>query len=102
MRSLPIAVAVILLTSASAAGAEPVVAKLQTPTARKMSVIAGGAVFICQATECLSAGPTNRTITLEACRQLSKRVGPIESLGDSRRSLGPEKIAACKGTAKTS
>lgn len=102
MKCLPIAAVVILLTSASAAAAEPVVAKLQTPTAKKMSVIAGGAVFICQGPECISAGPTDRTITLEGCRQLSKRVGPIESLGDSKRSLSPEKVAACKGAAKPS
>lgn len=86
------------LTAASASAAEPVVAKLRAATEKKVKFVAGGTVFQCEGTECVGAVPNYRAVTLEACTQLSRRFGAIESLGDARRSLSSDKLAACNGS----
>ncbi|TAJ71503.1 MAG: hypothetical protein EPO51_14585 [Phenylobacterium sp.] len=86
------------LTGGSASGAEPVVAKLRAAIEKKVKFVAGGTIFQCEGTQCVAALPNYRTITLEACKQLSRRFGAIESLGDARRSLSAEKLATCNGS----
>ncbi|MCR5873706.1 hypothetical protein LRS10_05670 [Phenylobacterium sp. J426] len=86
------------LTGGSASAAEPVVANLRAAIEKKVKFVAGGTIFQCEGTQCVAARPNYRTITLEACQQLSRRFGAIERLGDARRSLSAEKLAACNGS----
>jgi len=86
------------VTAGSASAAEPVVAKLRAATEKRVKFIAGGTIFQCEGTQCVAALPNYRTITLEACKELSRRFGAIESLGDARRSLSSDKLATCNGS----
>jgi hypothetical protein len=87
-----------MFTAGSASAMEPVVAKLRAATEKKVKFVAAGTIFQCEGTQCVAAVPNYRTITLEACRQLSRRFGAIDSLGDARRSLSSEKLATCNGS----
>lgn len=96
----PLATALLMatLTVGNTSAAEPVVAKLRAATERKVKFVAGGTIFQCEGTQCVAALPNYRTITLEACKQLSRRFGAIESLGDAIHSLSADKLAACNGS----
>ncbi len=87
-----------MLGAEGSEAAEPVVAKLRTATEKKVRFVAGGTIFRCEGSECVAASPSYRAISLEACKEISRRLGAIESLGDSRRSLGADRIAACNGS----
>lgn len=83
----------------TADAAEPVVAKLRDAVPAKTKVIAGGAVFTCEGTECVAGAPASRTIATAACKELAKSVGPVDSFGGARKQLGDDKLAACNAVA---
>jgi hypothetical protein len=100
MRKWLIAAVVAGAASASASyAADPVIAKLETGTVERVKVIAAGAIFDCTGDRCVSAAPSGRTVSLEACKVLARRLGRVQSLSDSRRSLSPEKLADCNSVA---
>lgn len=75
----------------------PVVAKLRNQVAARTKVVAGGAVFQCVGTACVSAAPNDRTVAVASCKELVKAVGPVESYGDELKQLEADKLAACNG-----
>jgi hypothetical protein len=100
MRSWVIAATLAGTMSASASyAADPVVAKLESGTTERIKVIAAGAMFDCAGSECVSAAPSGRMISLEACKVLARRLGRIQSLSDSRHALPAEKLATCNQVA---
>jgi len=97
------AVAVIAVTAfaTAAAAAGPVTAKLEAPVDKQTKQVAGGAAFLCVADTCTAATPASSTLTVMACRQLVRAVGPVSAYGSQTKQLSPEKLAECNAwTAK--
>ncbi len=104
MRVQHIAIVAAFLMSVSASAAlasEPVVAKLQTPVAKPMSVVAASAVFKCAADTCTGGGDYSSTASTAGCRELVVKVGAVTSYGTQTKPLPSEKLAACNTSAKT-
>jgi hypothetical protein len=80
-------------TSALAAG--PVTAKLQTPVEAARKPVAGGAVFRCLGDTCVAATPIEATVSVRACRELKRDVGPVSAYGSQSKQLDAEQLAAC-------
>jgi len=80
-------------TSALAAG--PVTAKLQKPVETASKPVAGGAVFRCLGDTCVATMPSESTLTVRACRELVRAVGPVSAYGSEAKQLDADKLAAC-------
>lgn len=94
-KALPAAVLLVMFGAENSAAAERVVAKLGTAIEKTEKIIAAGTIFVCERSECIAATPNYRTLSLDACRQISKRFGTVESFGDSRRVLDAAKLTTC-------
>lgn len=99
MKLLTLAAACAALTTFAAApafAAEPLVAKLQSPVAEKTKIIAGGAMFVCEAGSdaCIAVGATPATFGLAACKVVSSKVGTIVSF-ESFKKLDDARLADC-------
>lgn len=95
-----LAVAAMLAAFATGAAAEPVVAKLQAPVAKRQKPIAGEAAFVCEGDTCTAATPAVGTNTVPGCRQLVRVVGPVSSYGAGAQALDTDKLARCNAAAK--
>lgn len=80
----------------AAEAAEPIVVKLDVAMKEPVKIVAGGTMFYCEGARCEARTRVSKTLSLNTCRQLAKRVGAITEFGDSRDMLEPEKLAACK------
>ncbi|CAN7605037.1 hypothetical protein LJR225_004581 [Phenylobacterium sp. LjRoot225] len=91
-----------VVSTAAAAGPStgPVVAKLQTPIAKRVRPIAGEAVFVCEADTCSAATPTSATNSVPSCRELARRVGALASFGADGAALDAEGLARCNLAAR--
>ncbi|MFZ5721347.1 MAG: CC_3452 family protein [Pseudomonadota bacterium] len=96
--TLAAALLLAMFAAEGSAAPEPVVAKLRTATAKEVKFVAAGTIFRCERRECVAASPNYRTISTQACKQISRRFGAVESMGDSRKSLDADKIATCNGS----
>jgi len=88
--------ALIPLGSAPALAAEPITAKLQRPVAEKLKIVAGGAVFVCEADACVAASPGSRTFSAGVCKAIAAKVGPVVSFTGAK-ALEPARLADCNG-----
>lgn len=96
------AAAAFTLSAAGAALAgDAVTAKLQQPVAAKTKLVAGGAVFLCEADACVASSSNPRTFATASCKDLAKVVGPIASYGGDRRQLDEAKLGQCNAVATT-
>jgi hypothetical protein len=77
-----------------------VAAALENPVAAKTKVIAGGAVFVCEGAECISAAAPSRAMTSGACKALAKEVGRVSAFGGETKSLDAEDLGRCNVAAK--
>jgi len=93
--SIVAAAAALSFACAGSALAAEVTAKLATPVSTVTRVIAGGAMFQCQDTNCVAVAPTSRTLSATACRELSKEVGAVAAFGDGRKQLEADKLDRC-------
>ena len=94
------AAAVLTLSTAAAALAGDIVtAKLQQPVAAKTKLIAGGAVFLCEADACVASASNPRTLATASCKDLAKVVGPVASYGGAQRQLDEAKLGQCNAGA---
>jgi len=73
---------------------------LENPVAAKTKVVAGGAVFICDGAECVSAAAPSRALTAVACKALAKEVGPVAAFGGETKSLDADDLTRCNASAK--
>ena len=95
------AAALALSFAGGAQASESVVtAKLQSPVAAKTKVIAGGAIFVCEADACVALEPTSQTFALAACKSIAKAAGPLTAFGSPARSLDADKLGTCNASAK--
>jgi len=95
-----LAAAAAILSIASAAAAEPVVAKLQTSTAGAVKPVAGGAVFECLGDVCASRAPSADTASVRGCKELARQVGGVNTFGPTSKPLSADQIAACNESAR--
>jgi len=77
-----------------------IAAALDAPVAAKTKVVAGGAVFVCEGAECVSAQAPSRALTAAACKALAKEVGRVSAFGGDSKSLDAEDLARCNASAK--
>jgi hypothetical protein len=92
------AIAAIATLSAGSAFAAPIVAKLQTPVSGKAKLIAGGAVFSCEADACTSNSPSSSTYATSTCKTIANKFGPVVSF-TGRKSLEADRLADCNAKA---
>jgi hypothetical protein len=95
-----LAAAAAIFAIASAATAEPVVAKLAVSTAGAVKPVAGGAVFECLGDVCASRAPSADTASIRGCKELARQVGGVNSFGPSSKPLAADQIAACNESAR--
>lgn len=101
VRSAALAIAAVSLFSASAAhAAGPITARLQTPVEGRVKQIAGGAAFVCEGDACTAASPGSSSLTVMACRELVRAVGPVTAYGSQSKQLDADKLGACNAWAK--
>jgi hypothetical protein len=103
MKLLTLAAACAALTTLVAAPAfagtaldRPLTAKLQAPVAEKTKIIAGGAMFVCEAgaDACIAVGAAPSTLSLAACKTISSKVGTIVSF-ESFKKLDEARLSEC-------
>jgi len=95
-----LAAAAAILSIASAAAAEPVVAKLQASITGAMKPVAGGAVFECLGDVCASRAPSADTGALRGCRELARQVGAVSTFGAASKPLSADQLAVCNESAR--
>ncbi len=86
------------LSATSAFAAEPVTAKLQQPVAEKTKIIAGGAMFTCEADSCVATAPGSETYSTAACKTLAAKVGPISAF-TGRKAFDEARLNQCNAVA---
>lgn len=74
---------------------------LQNPVSAKTKVVAGGSVFQCADSACVSLAATDRALTAAACKQLVKEVGPVSAYGNDRKQLEADALTRCNAAAQT-
>jgi len=77
-----------------------IAAALEAPVAAKTKVVAGGAVFVCDGAECVSAQAPSRALTAVACKALAKEVGRVSAFGGEAKSLDADDLTRCNASAK--
>jgi len=99
LQTLAAACAALVTLSATAAfAAEPVTAKLQQPVAEKIKIIAGGAMFICEADACVASAPGSETFSNAACKTLAAKVGPVSAFS-GRKAFDEARLSQCNAVA---
>lgn len=85
---------------ATAALAEPVIAKLQAPTQGAVKPVAGGAVFECLGDVCAARTPSSDTSGVRGCKDLVRQVGGVVSFGPAAKQLSPDQLTECNQSAR--
>ena len=89
--------ALITLSAGSALADETVTAKLSAPVAAKTKIIAGGAIFTCEADACVAVA-ASQTYSLTACKALTAKVGPVASFVGNK-TMDDAKLSDCNAKA---
>lgn len=84
--------------SGAAFAADPVTAKLATPLTSATKFIAGGAMFSCEADNCVASVATSQTFASATCRIVADKVGVLTSF-EGRRALEADKLSDCNAKA---
>ncbi|MBO9710972.1 MAG: hypothetical protein J7521_22440 [Caulobacter sp.] len=101
LRSLAAVAALSVSMFAGAAFADGrIAAALESPVAAKTKVVAGGAVFVCDGSECVASTAPSRALTTVACKTLAKEVGRVAAFGGETKSLDADDITRCNASAK--
>ena len=85
--------ALITLSSGSAFAADTITAKLSAPVAAKIKVIAGGAIFNCEADACVAVAKS-QTYSVAACKMIADKVGAVASFA-GQKSFDDTKLSDC-------
>jgi hypothetical protein len=72
-----------------------ITATLAKPVAVKAKLVAGGAVWRCEGTTCITAQAPDTVMSTASCRALAQAVGPITAYASGRRSLSSDVLARC-------
>ena len=86
--------AVVTLSAAPAFAADPIVAKLAQPVAAKTKLIAGEAMFVCEADACTALSPMSATFGSAACKIIAAKFGTVTSFTASKP-MDDTRLGAC-------
>lgn len=101
LRTLAAVAAVSVCMFAGSAFADGrIAAALDAPVPAKTKVVAGGAVFVCEGSECVSTQAPSRALTAVACKALAKEVGRVAAFGGETKSLDADDLTRCNASAK--
>jgi len=96
---LSTAVVMLLLVAsgsiATSACAEAVRAQTAKPLATVKRPIAGGALFLCEESQCVAQSPTGRTYSARACRELARAIGRISSFEKGDDKFSGDQLDRC-------
>ncbi len=73
------------------------VADLQAPVAERVQLIANSSIWVCEGARCTARAAS--TASVSGCRDLARRVGPVNSYGTATAPFTPERLAACNEAA---
>ena len=71
------------------------VVTLQQPIAAPAKFVAGGAVWRCEATTCVTGYAPDETFGPTQCHELAKQAGPVASFEDEHHTLQPAALEKC-------
>ena len=91
--------ALLTLSAGSALAGDTITAKLSTPVAAKTKVIAGGAMFTCEADACVAVA-ASQTYSVAACKALAAKVGPVAAFVGAK-TMDDAKLSDCNAKAMT-
>lgn len=77
----------------TAVAADTVTVKLSAPVAAKTKIIAGGAVFNCEADACVAIAKS-QTYSVAACKAIADKVGIVTSFAGAK-SFDDDKLSNC-------
>ena len=86
------------LTAAPAFADDPIVAKLAQPVPQATKLIAGEAMFVCNADTCVAASPQSQTFATSACKIIAAKFGPVTSFG-GLKTMDDTRLGACNAVA---
>jgi hypothetical protein len=96
LRILAAAAALAFACSAPAFASDgQVTVALQAPLAAKTKIIAGGAVFSCEANACVAWGAPERAVTAATCKAIAKQTGAVASVEGYGHKLTDDQLARC-------
>lgn len=97
--SLAAACAVAAAVSAAPAfAAQPIVAKLAQPVSQATKIIAGEAVFNCEADTCVATAPTSLTFSSTTCKAVAAKFGTVVSYTGAK-AMDDARLTACNSVA---
>jgi hypothetical protein len=98
-----LALAAAVSAMAGAAFADgPAQATLQTPVAKTINVIAGEAYWTCEGPACTAGGASGQSLTVSACKEIAKAVGPVTAYTVDGSSLSATQLAKCNASVMAS
>lgn len=89
-----------LAFGSAAFAAVPISATLDVPLPEARSVVAGGAVWRCEGTTCVAGSADRTTMSVDACKQLVRRVGRVTGFASQLRSLDEATLERCNAVAR--
>ncbi len=96
MRKILALAAAFTIASAGVALADaPMTAALQAPLDKPTQIIAGGAVWRCEASACSAAAGGERAASVSACHELGEEVGPMAAYGPQGQPFGARELTRC-------
>ncbi len=86
--------AVVTLAAVPAFAADPIIAKLAQPVAAKTKLIAGEAIFVCEADACTAQSPLSATFGSATCKIIAAKFGTVTSFTGSKP-MDDIRLGAC-------
>jgi hypothetical protein len=77
-----------------------VAVSLESPAAAKAKIIAGGAVFVCEGSECVAVAAPSRALSVISCKALAKEVGRVTAFSGEAKTLDADELTRCNASAK--
>ena len=87
------------LSAAPAFAADSVVVKLAQPVSQATKLLAGEAVFNCEADTCVAASPQSQTFATSTCKIIAAKVGAVSSFSGGNKSMDDNRLASCNTVA---
>ena len=76
-------------------------ATLDQPVAKPAKLIAAHSVWVCDGASCAAAVPISDSLSVDGCKDLARKVGPISAYGAAGQGLNAADLAKCNLAART-
>ncbi|MFO1015749.1 MAG: hypothetical protein U1E50_18495 [Caulobacteraceae bacterium] len=84
---------------AAIAAVPPTTATLETPVAAPKQIAAGGAIWNCAGSTCVSSGANQDSTQVTTCRVLVRKLGKVTAFASARRTLDADELTRCNAVA---